>query len=114
MLEVACASHEHADTEFVCLDYAVVVADTTAWLNDSGYTILSSQCYSIIEWQEAIRSEDKTFGHTSSVCLLHSDLSTTYAVHLTCTHAECLAVLHYHDSVRLDMLNDVCNCYLIK
>ena len=120
MFEVACASHEHADAEFVGFDYAVVVADTAARLNDSGYTILSCQSHSIIKWQEAVRSEDKTFGHTCCVGLLHSNLGTTYAVHLTCTYAQRLTVLNYYYRIGFHVLNDiptelhVCECSRIR
>ena len=58
VLEVTHTSANHSNATFVGLLDRIFVANTSTRLNDSCYAILRSQCYSVIEWEETVRSQD--------------------------------------------------------
>lgn len=54
VFEVTHASAYHSHATFVSLLDRIFIANATTRLYNSCYTILSSQCYGIIEWEETV------------------------------------------------------------
>src|SRR5690606_12434654 len=78
---------------------AVFIANTSARLNNSFYTLSSTVIYHVAEREKCVRGQHQV---TLKVLFstLHSMFCSPDTVYLTATDAKCLNTVRYNDSVR--------------